>query len=45
MLSTLFDVAIGLVVGWFFLPRPAWSVALINYVATKIPFIAPYIKD
>lgn len=40
MINDLFFVAIGLVVGWFFLPSPAWARDLIS----KVPYIGGYVR-
>lgn len=40
MLGDLFLVAIGIVLGWFFLPTPQWAKDLIS----KIPVIGSYMK-
>lgn len=40
MLNDLFFLVIGLAVGWFFLPEPAWARAIVS----KIPVIGQYVK-
>lgn len=40
MLDTLFWIAIGVVLGWFFLPTPDWARTLI----AKIPYLGAYMK-
>jgi hypothetical protein len=44
----LFDsilVAIGLVVGWFFLPSPQWVRNIIAALAAKFPFLAKFVRN
>jgi hypothetical protein len=40
MLYDLLLIAIGIVLGWFFLPTPQWAKDLIS----KIPFLGAYMK-
>lgn len=39
-MDTLLLLAIGIILGWFFLPTPDWVRTLI----AKIPFIGAYMK-
>ncbi len=41
---TIIHLAIGIFLGWFFLPRPAWADALVEKLVKKIPFLAPFVK-
>jgi hypothetical protein len=36
MLTDAFYVAVGLVVGWIFLPEPAWVKAIYTKIAGKV---------
>ncbi len=40
MLETIFWIAVGVVLGWFFLEQPAWARALV----AKIPGVEKYMK-
>lgn len=35
---------VGLFLGWFFLPTPAWAKALLAKLLAKFPFLAPFVK-
>jgi hypothetical protein len=45
MLVDLFLLFIGLMVGWFFLPRPQWAIDLMVWAAAKLPFLAYFVPE
>lgn len=44
MLFSLIFLFIGLMIGWFFLPMPTWAKNLGDYLITKVPFLATFVK-
>lgn len=40
MLDNLLMIAVGIVLGWFFLPTPDWARTLV----AKIPYVGSYMK-
>lgn len=40
MINDLFFLILGMVIGWFFLPSPAWVRSLVS----SIPYIGKYVK-
>lgn len=44
MLTALFWLFIGLMLGWFFLPTPAWASSLLKLLIERVPFIGSFIK-
>jgi hypothetical protein len=45
MFGTIFDVAIGLILGWFIFPRPTWADNLAKKAVAKFPILGLLIKD
>ena len=37
-------LAVGVFLGWFFLPTPEWARLMLRWILIKIPYIQKYVK-
>ena len=44
MIFDLVYVAIGVFLGWFFLPTPTWAEGLLIKLVAKVPFLGSFVK-
>jgi len=44
MLNNLIILLIGLMLGWFFLPAPAWATKLYDWLIEKVPGLSFFVR-